>query len=50
MCFHPHKVSFDKVINKKLEVALEDKVYPQTYYHHIQNQIHIDETPTKVKV
>jgi hypothetical protein len=32
----------------KLEVSLKDKVYPKTYYHHIQDDIQVDETPTKI--
>ncbi len=32
----------------KLEVSLEDKVYPKTYYHHSQDDIQVDETPTKI--
>jgi len=32
----------------KLEVSLEDKVYPETYYHHSQDDIQVDETPAKI--
>jgi hypothetical protein len=32
----------------KLEVSLEDKVYSETYYHHSQDDIQVDETPTKI--
>jgi len=32
------------------EVSLEDKVYPKTYYHHSQDDIQVDETPTKIQV
>ncbi len=28
----------------KLEVSLEDKVYPKTYYHHNHDDIQVDET------
>jgi hypothetical protein len=31
----------------KLEVSLEDKVYPKTYYHHSQDYIQVYETPKK---
>jgi hypothetical protein len=34
----------------RLEVSLEDKVYPQTYYHHSQDDIQVDETPAKIQV
>ncbi len=34
----------------KLEVSLEDKVYPKTYYHHSQDDIKVDETSTNVQV
>jgi hypothetical protein len=34
----------------KLEISLEDKVYPKTYYHHSQVDIEMDETPTKIRV
>jgi hypothetical protein len=34
--------------NVKLEMSLEDKVYPKTYYHHSQADIEVDETPTKI--
>ncbi len=33
-----------------LEVSLEDKVYPETYYHHSQDDIQMDETPIKMHV
>jgi len=29
-----HIVAFEIVIDKELEVILEDKVYPKTYYNH----------------
>ncbi len=31
----------------KLEVSLEDKVYPKTYYHHNHDDIQVDETLSK---
>jgi hypothetical protein len=34
--------------NVRLEMSLEDKVYPKTYYHHSQVDIEVDETPTKI--
>jgi hypothetical protein len=34
----------------KLKVSLEDKVYLETYYHHSQDDIQVDETPTKRQV
>jgi uncharacterized membrane protein len=34
----------------KLEVSLEDKVYPKTYYHHSQANIKMDETLAKIYV
>jgi hypothetical protein len=34
----------------RLKISLEDKVYPKIYYHHIQADIEVDETPTKIKV
>jgi hypothetical protein len=34
----------------RLEVSLEDKVYPETYYHPSQNDIQMDETPIKIHV
>ncbi len=30
-------------------VALENKVYPKTYYNHTQGNVKVDETPKKVK-
>jgi hypothetical protein len=33
----------------ELEVALEDKVYPETYYRHQPRNVVVDETPTKIK-
>jgi hypothetical protein len=39
-----------KDICVKLEVFLEDKVYPETYYHHSQDDTQVDETPTKIQV
>ncbi len=35
-------------LDNKLEVNLEDKVYPETYYHHTSCQMQVDETPAKV--
>jgi hypothetical protein len=32
------------------KVSLEDKVNPETYYHHSQDDIQVDETPTKIQV
>jgi hypothetical protein len=34
--------------NIKLEISLEDKVYPKTYYNHSQADIEVDETLTKI--
>jgi hypothetical protein len=34
----------------RLKISLEDKVYLEIYYHHIQTDIEVDETPTKIKV
>jgi hypothetical protein len=34
--------------NVKLETSVEDKVYLETYHHHSQVNIEIDETPTKI--
>jgi len=34
----------------KPEISLEDKVYPETYYHHNQANMEVDETPTKMQV
>lgn len=34
----------------KLKISLENKVYPETYYHHTQDDIEVDETPTKIHV
>ncbi len=31
----------------KPQVSLKDKVYPETYYHHSQDDIQVDETPTR---
>ncbi len=33
----------------ELEVTLEDKVYPKTYYNHQLGTIAMDETLTKIK-
>ncbi len=38
------------VLDNKLEVSLEDKVYPKTYYHHMLGRVQIDETPTKIRI
>jgi hypothetical protein len=32
----------------KPKISLEDKVYPETYYHHNQVDIEMDETQTKI--
>jgi len=32
----------------KLEVSLEEKAYLETYYHHTQDDIQVDETPAKI--
>jgi hypothetical protein len=32
------------------KVSLEDKVYLETYYHHSQDDIQVDDTPTKIHV
>jgi hypothetical protein len=32
------------------KVSLEDKVYLKAYYHHSQDDIQVDETPTKIHV
>jgi hypothetical protein len=32
----------------KLKISLEDKVYPETYYHHSQVDTEMDETLTKI--
>jgi hypothetical protein len=29
---------------------LEDKVYLETYYHHSQDDIQVNETPTKIQI
>ncbi len=29
-------------------ISLEDKVYPETYYHHSYDDIQVDETPAKI--
>ncbi len=34
----------------KPEISLEHKVYPETYYHHNQANIVVDETPTKFRL
>jgi hypothetical protein len=36
------------VLDNKLEVVLEDKVYLETYYHHTPSQVQINETPMKI--
>ncbi len=36
--------------NVRLQMSLEDKIYPKTYYHHSQANIEVDETPTKIQV
>jgi hypothetical protein len=32
----------------KPKVSLEDKVYPETYYHHNHDDMQVDETPVKI--
>jgi len=39
-----------KYVCVKLKVSLEDKVYPKPYYHYSQDDIQVDETPTKIQV
>jgi hypothetical protein len=34
----------------RLEVSLEDKVYPKTYHHHSQDDIQMDERLAKIHV
>jgi hypothetical protein len=34
----------------RLEVSLEDKVYPKTYYHHSHDDIQVNETLAKIHV
>ncbi len=34
----------------RLEVSLEDKISPETYDHHSQDDIQMDERPTKIQV
>jgi len=34
----------------KPKVSLENKVYPETYYRHSQDDIQVDETLTKIQV
>jgi hypothetical protein len=34
----------------KLEVSLEDNVYPKTYYHHSHDDIQMNETLEKIHV
>jgi hypothetical protein len=36
--------------NVKPETSLEDKAYLETYYHHSQVDIKVDETPAKIQV
>ncbi len=38
------------VVDQELEVALENNVYLETYYHHTIGQIRIDKTPANIKV
>jgi hypothetical protein len=45
-----HKIDYEIIISKKLEVTFEYKVYLETYYQHKLGQIEKDETLTKVKV
>jgi hypothetical protein len=39
-----------KISDNEPEVALEDTMYLETYYHHKPNQVKIDDSPTKVKI
>ncbi len=32
----------------KPKVSSKDKVYPKTYYHNSQDDIQVDETPTRI--
>jgi hypothetical protein len=34
----------------KLKISLEEKVYLETYYHHSQTNMEMNETPTKIQV
>jgi hypothetical protein len=34
--------------NVRPDVSLEDKVYPETYYHHSQVDIEVDETLVRI--
>jgi hypothetical protein len=36
--------------NVRPKISLEDKVYPETYYHHSQVDIEVDETLAKIQV
>jgi hypothetical protein len=45
-----HIVTLQTLVNKELAVALENKVYLETYYHHKPSQIYIDETLAKIKM
>ncbi len=36
--------------NVKPKTSLEDKVYLETYYHHRQADIKVDETPAKIQI
>ncbi len=44
------KGSVEIVFDKKPKVNLKDKVYLETYYHHMLGQVQIDETLAKVQV
>jgi hypothetical protein len=44
------KSSAKIVLDNKLEVDLEDKVYLETNYHHTPSQVQINETPMKIRV
>jgi hypothetical protein len=44
-----HMGSLKKIVERKLEVALENKVYLETYYHHKLGYVQIDETLVKLK-
>jgi hypothetical protein len=46
-----YKTQKKKIINTiyELEITLEDKVYPKTYYRHQPRSVIVDETPTNIK-
>jgi hypothetical protein len=45
-----HKIDYDIIISKELEITFEYKVYLETYYQHKLGQIEKDETLVNVKV